>query len=461
MNSQDKHITHWSATDVQKYLSGELSAPEMHQLEKAALDDPFLAEAIEGLLTRAGTPLDEDLSELQGRLAARVATKRNRVILLPWMKVAAVIVLLAGLGFTAWYTLLDRSNSKLAKSTPDVAAASSPVRSKPLTAAKPDANLASTQKSETPPTATTRTLRAVRAGTVQSASTAARTSAAQSAGTAMRTEAARSLADSGELRLKDKLADADIQPAPAARVQPAPATRIQSTPAARLAPDSPAAYNRLTFPGQANRLAYSGQVLDYNNRPLANASLVVSGASNAVATTNVLGQFKLNLLPQDTSQRLTVVLPGYRDAHLPINRLNSDDAVSNTIFLRENPNPLSEVVVTGIGRERKASLARVTSEDRTERLDSLWISVSPVTGRLAYLVYLDAAKKALLVDTTIRGTEIVSFGFDPRGTPTDFKIEHSLSPAHDAGVLRLIMEGSRWKAIHGKNVRAMVNVSFP
>ena len=96
MNSQDKHITHWSATDVQKYLSGELSAPEMHRLEKAALDDPFLAEAIEGLSTRAGTPLDEDLSELQGRLAARVATKRNRVILLPWMKVAAVIVLLAG-----------------------------------------------------------------------------------------------------------------------------------------------------------------------------------------------------------------------------------------------------------------------------------------------------------------------------------------------------------------------------
>ena len=433
MSSQDKHITHWSATDVQKYLSGELSAPEMHQLEKAALDDPFLAEAIEGLSTRAGTSLDEDLSGLQGRLAARVATKRNRVILLPWMKVAAVIVLLAGLGFTAWYTLLDHSNSKLAKSTSDVAAEPSPSRSEPPTAAKPDANLASTQKSETPPAATTRTLRAVRARTAQSASTA------------MRTEAARSLADSGELLLKDKVAGAEIQPAPAAR----------------LAPDSPAAYNRLTFPGQANHLAYSGQVLDYNNRPLANASLVVSGASNAVATTNVLGQFKLNLRPQDTSQRLTVALPGYRDAHLPVNRLNSDDAVSNTIFLRENPNPLSEVVVTGTGRERKASLARVPSEDGTERLDSLWISVSPVTGRLAYLVYLDVAKKALLVDTTIRGTEIVSFGIDPKGTPTDFKIEHSLSPAHDAGVLRLIMEGSRWKAIHGKNVRAMVNVSFP
>ena len=33
--------------DIEKYLNGKLSPSEMHALEKKALDDPFLAEALE------------------------------------------------------------------------------------------------------------------------------------------------------------------------------------------------------------------------------------------------------------------------------------------------------------------------------------------------------------------------------------------------------------------------------
>jgi len=43
MSGNDKNISLYSASDIQKYLSGELSAPEMHQLELAALEDPFLS----------------------------------------------------------------------------------------------------------------------------------------------------------------------------------------------------------------------------------------------------------------------------------------------------------------------------------------------------------------------------------------------------------------------------------
>ena len=76
MSNPDKHITPWSAPDVQKYLKGELSAREMHQLEKAALEDPFLADAIEGLSQRPAAPLTRDLDELQTRLYARVSKKK-------------------------------------------------------------------------------------------------------------------------------------------------------------------------------------------------------------------------------------------------------------------------------------------------------------------------------------------------------------------------------------------------
>ena len=39
----------YSAEYLRKYLDGELSGPEMQALEKAALEDPFLSDALEGL----------------------------------------------------------------------------------------------------------------------------------------------------------------------------------------------------------------------------------------------------------------------------------------------------------------------------------------------------------------------------------------------------------------------------
>ena len=45
----EKNNTHYSAEYIRKYLDGELPDPEMQALEKAALEDPFLADAIEGL----------------------------------------------------------------------------------------------------------------------------------------------------------------------------------------------------------------------------------------------------------------------------------------------------------------------------------------------------------------------------------------------------------------------------
>ena len=109
MNNSGKHIAHWSNTDVQKYLNGELSAREMHDLEQQALDDPFLADALEGLQTQPSEAIGQDLSELQARLDARVTARPATI---PWraIRVAAAVILLVGLGFTGYYILLDRKS---------------------------------------------------------------------------------------------------------------------------------------------------------------------------------------------------------------------------------------------------------------------------------------------------------------------------------------------------------------
>ena len=97
----DKNYKNFTAADIEKYHKGLLSAKERHDLEKAALDDPFLADALEGYAT-AGTNLDADLADLQNRLREKSQTARviplkpagSRKI--PWLRVAALIILIFG-----------------------------------------------------------------------------------------------------------------------------------------------------------------------------------------------------------------------------------------------------------------------------------------------------------------------------------------------------------------------------
>ncbi|NOS55073.1 MAG: energy transducer TonB [Cyclobacteriaceae bacterium] len=51
--------------DIEKYKRGELTPNEMHSLEKKALSDPFLADALEGADTISAKDFSEDLNELK------------------------------------------------------------------------------------------------------------------------------------------------------------------------------------------------------------------------------------------------------------------------------------------------------------------------------------------------------------------------------------------------------------
>lgn len=48
MADHSKYNNEFTAQDIERYYSGQMSSIEMHQLEKAAMEDPFLADALEG-----------------------------------------------------------------------------------------------------------------------------------------------------------------------------------------------------------------------------------------------------------------------------------------------------------------------------------------------------------------------------------------------------------------------------
>lgn len=108
MSSKNKSFT---AGDMERYHSGKMLPQERHALEKAALDDPFLADALEGYAFTS-TPAD-DLNKLK----AKLDQKSERRITIPffarhrWMNAAAVLLIIAGAGWFTYRILFNEKNT--------------------------------------------------------------------------------------------------------------------------------------------------------------------------------------------------------------------------------------------------------------------------------------------------------------------------------------------------------------
>jgi hypothetical protein len=105
MNGSSEHIN-YTAADIQRYHAGEMTPQERHALEKAALDDPFLADALEGYLHTKTA--QSDLALIQSRLKNKTRKEETAVVVsmpvrrFPWLRVAALFVLVAGGAWLAY-----------------------------------------------------------------------------------------------------------------------------------------------------------------------------------------------------------------------------------------------------------------------------------------------------------------------------------------------------------------------
>ncbi len=112
MNGETNH-TIYTAKDMEAYFSGRLLPNEMHAIEKAALDDPFLAEAMEGYQAMQGTAYNDALLSLKEQLnnGAPVAkvVPMNPSTFKWWRIVAAVLILGGGIALT--YTLATKKQA--------------------------------------------------------------------------------------------------------------------------------------------------------------------------------------------------------------------------------------------------------------------------------------------------------------------------------------------------------------
>lgn len=107
---------HYDALTIQRYLAGELSPEKSFQLERDALQDPMLQDAIDGFENTKGIP--PTLSILQQRLETRVAQEQENRDHFYFGRQRLAVASVAGVLFILACTLFWMINYPLKKEIP-------------------------------------------------------------------------------------------------------------------------------------------------------------------------------------------------------------------------------------------------------------------------------------------------------------------------------------------------------
>lgn len=91
--------------DIKEYLHGNRKGKAANRMEREALSDPFLFEALEGLTSTPGDPLD-GLIRLERQLNERSRSSRKQKR--TWMYIAASFAILLACG-TWWFTRQEKT----------------------------------------------------------------------------------------------------------------------------------------------------------------------------------------------------------------------------------------------------------------------------------------------------------------------------------------------------------------
>jgi TonB family protein len=415
---------------IRQYLAGELDDKAMHALERQALNDPFLADAIEGYAEH--TP-DQTVhqQELASRLSDRVATRpvRIRPIYYRWAAVAAILLLMFSAG---WFLWEQQQKTPIAgvniQKTPEAA----PVFSEHGDTAA--AKIQNDQLAENiPPTAP---------ATQEEREEDATRRKRKANATALPGEGANEAPDAGKKARSDKAADNKELSADKTIM---PDKRLADKAASDEKEAQGHQYSAIRIP-EKPPLSEEASAYAPSPAPIVN---------NATSKVVVRGQRNFSLHPPDSQQRALneVVVIGYGTQ-------KKRDVAGSVTSTRGNV--LSNKPVTQLDsllQGRVAGVAVQSSANANVSEDMAYREPAPVNGFTAFENYLKT--KTINPDNKYNGTVRVSFVVMPDGSLEDFRILRHLNDACDAEAIRVIQQGPSWSpASDRKPTRVKVRVKF-
>ncbi|PWT95575.1 MAG: hypothetical protein C5B52_17530 [Bacteroidetes bacterium] len=426
--------------DIQLYLSGRMPPARMNALERAALEDPFLADAIEGFANADLDKLSADVNSLKDRLSERVNSKAKVVPIWKkthfWRNIAASAVILIGIGSTIYF-LNTSSVRNIAEVTKKDSAAqlqnriqnenkkSDSIISSSLATAD-SINLKSVEKdkrsqaklSKREDTGLRPTENQIAAGKAAAPAEVERSDAKEVQANVVAPQA-QAKADMAINKDSDRL----YKEVP----------ELKSADKA-LAEESNADFKSKKARNEvgyfANSKSIKGKVRDNNNNGIPFANIRVL-KSNIEFYADAQGNFSLPSDDQDLDVSVKSV------GHISTNASISAKNKGNTITLTPTTSTLQDIAANSSRFQNIKVDTTANEEDEA----------SPVDGWDNYDLYLANNLRipieALNNDT--HGDVELSFTVNKNGYLTDFKIEKGLIPACNKEAIRLVREGPKWQ----------------
>ncbi|MES1218839.1 MAG: carboxypeptidase-like regulatory domain-containing protein [Bacteroidota bacterium] len=465
MNGQE-HIN-YSAADIERYHKGSMTAMEMHALEKAALDDPFLADALEGYIS---VPVNqsEDISILEKKLDERINKKEKAKVVplknskLPWLRIAALFIVIAGAGLITYQFVLTGKYKDVAKSEVNDISKINPQ----VTDTSKQVPVEAETKSDTSNPQKLETLTSGVASDKTDNLTAAKkvkpvlkqadqlTTDKEIISQPGNAVSAAPKADDKKIELQNEsLKKPDVAVAGTTN-----AKQEADKTAGRIIKDTGYQYQKEFKTKELNEASVSrnfslnnaanifrGQVLDANNNPLPFAN-VINIQDNVGTYTDAKGYF--TLVSPDSALNVQVHSVGFENN---IARLKNN-TTSNNIVLQQDTKNITATVMSN----------RKINTERTRQNNMILEEPEPSDGWYNYDTYI--ANNIEIPDEVktkngSAGEVELSFAINKDGEPIDIKVEKSVCKECDAEAIRLLKEGPKWKK-KKKNARAKVAVAF-
>jgi len=427
----------WLDIDVlEDYLDGKLDAKAMHFVERQALEDPFVAEALEGL--KQSPKRKQTLSILQKQLYDRVSEKPIKRKLWGITTQRLSIAATATVAFIAVSILFfmretNRRNAELAAHK----------QGGVMVQLDSTTSIASVQPK---PKEDTVTQNSTRAALVDKAITAAKTGDL-ARNTKVKPALERAAQQMAEVKAAEIASESNRAKAKSAvgfgNYRPSPVTISETVMAAAPAFGS-------------SKIAFSGNVIDQSNgQPVQGAVVKLAGSKNVTAT-DAKGYF---YLPADSNAKdkdLLINAIGFKE--LPVAGLQDPNAIKNALSGNKSLNEIA--LITGSNGHKKENIAAPKITLRAEQnLDGK--SVDSITkpipvSTINYNQYLENNNKLY----NPKGPEqfvILSFKVKSNGRPTNISVIKSLNKKADAEAKRLIQEGPDW--VLPKNGTDLVEIS--
>jgi len=413
------------------YIRGLRKGKEAHRLEKESMQDPFLADAMDGYNQVEGNH-EQRIEKLRMQVSAHSAKKKSTYAI-TWSIAACLII---GFGISSYFLFLKKSMTdevfiaeesvsiKLAEPAAPPTPAIPATPTVPATPQKEIALATTKVKTDSTPISEITARQADKKDMIAEIQTTSQPQGAPVAAVPMMEEVSEETA-----ALQEVVATIDT-------------FESESDKKMKLAKVA-------TILPQNNMI--KGRVTDGKGEPLIGASVTYKG-TNIGTITNMNGEF--SLVKKDDKKRLTAEYIGYDPVEIQV-----DTSRTMLIAMNENKQALNEVVVVGYGAKKNKKSTTLGSNAKVKEQTEKEITPQPVIGKRSYQKYL---KEHLVRPTDekcaqVKGKVVLTFLINKEGRPFYIKVKESLCESADKEAIRLIQEGPDW--IYG-NKLVEVTVKF-